>query len=57
MSPERLRRLAAVCRDLHGKAVVPEVKEQLGIWAVEFEAEADEGDLQSDVSRQREHNS
>jgi len=41
MTPELLRQWAQRCRDLHAKAIAPEVKEQLGVWAVEFEAFAE----------------
>jgi hypothetical protein len=39
MTQERLRQLAERCRELERKAVVPEIKTQLRLWAVEFEAE------------------
>jgi hypothetical protein len=38
MTPERLRQLAEQCRELSNKAIVPEVKAQLALWAVEFDA-------------------
>jgi hypothetical protein len=39
MTPKRLRELAEQCRELSAKAVVPEVKTQLALWAVEFDTD------------------
>jgi hypothetical protein len=38
MTPETFRRLAQLCRDLFAKATDLELKEQLRVWAVEFDA-------------------
>jgi hypothetical protein len=38
MSPEELRQFAERCRQLGTIAIVPEVREQLEMWAAEFDA-------------------
>jgi hypothetical protein len=38
MSPEELRQFAERCRQLRTVAIVPEVREQLEMWAIEFDA-------------------
>jgi hypothetical protein len=40
LTPEALRHHAERCRELLTVATAPEVREQLGIWAIEFEARA-----------------
>jgi hypothetical protein len=40
MTPQRLRQLAERCRELKVKALVPEIKEQLETWVVEFDEAA-----------------
>lgn len=51
MTPERLRQLAQQCRELTEKAVVPEVKAQLALWALEFEADIGSSLLTDDTVR------
>jgi hypothetical protein len=51
MTSEHLRRLAKRCHELCAKAVVAEIREQLEIWAVEFEEAAVEEALQADRKR------
>jgi hypothetical protein len=54
LAPETLHRLAERCRHLLTKAVVPEVREQLRVWAVEFDACADAPRItRSDTLEQR----
>ena len=45
MKPERLRELAARCRQLYPIANDKEIRDQLQSWAVEFEAEASKDQL------------
>ena len=51
MTPEHLRQLARRCHELSAKAVVAEIREQLEIWAVEFEEAAVEEAVQADRKR------
>lgn len=42
MTVEQLREMANRCRELMAKAQVPEIREQLETWAIDFEAEIEE---------------
>lgn len=53
MTPERLRRLADVCRELATRSVVPEVKAQLAEWALEFDADAASSPLTDGIRPKR----
>jgi hypothetical protein len=43
MTPERLRQLARVCRELRSSSQMPETRDQLAEWAAEFDADAEAG--------------
>ena len=44
MTVEQLREMANRCRKLMAKAQVPEIREQLETWAIDFETEIEEAE-------------
>ena len=53
MDAQKFRDRAARCRDLLRVAVRDDIREQLGKWADEFEAEADEMDRGANAADQK----